>query len=240
MARLIKEVGRNYNTVILPEQLTTVAWASVTGTPTTIAGYGITDAIAGSGTADYVPKFATGTTLSNSLMRVTSEAVGIGVAPKTWYSSDRVLQLGLTSSLSSSISIAEDLRISNNAYYNTSAVPKYIADGVALLYQQFASTHIFQSAASGLADGTITWVDQMQILDDGTTLIATNSSSGNYKLQVNGNTFTNGEIKTAAPTGGTAENWRLGSAAASSGDTQNTKIEVEIDGVLYYLMAFTV
>lgn len=77
MARLIKEVGRNYNTVILPEQLTTVAWASVTGTPTTIAGYGITDAIAGSGTANYIPKFATGTSLGNSVIYENSSNIGI-------------------------------------------------------------------------------------------------------------------------------------------------------------------
>lgn len=60
------------------------------------------------------------------------------------------------------------------------------------------------------------------------------TASPSEKLVVNGN------IKTASPSGGTAKPWKLGAAASATGDTQNTKIEVEIDGVLYYLIAYTV
>lgn len=169
----------------------------------------------------------------------TKNAVGIGKAPISFYSDDRTIQLGYSACLVSSSSIAEDLRIGNNVYFDSSGVPKRIAAGSAAIYSQFFNTHIFQSAASSTAGSTITWTDQMQILDDGTTLIATNSSSGNFKLQVNGNTFTNGEIKTAAPTGGTARNWRLGDALSDSGATADTKIEVEINGTTYYLMAYS-
>jgi hypothetical protein len=50
---------------------------------------------------------------------------------------------------------------------------------------------------------------------------------------------TAGSIKTAAPTGGTAKPWRLGNVATVTPTSPNRTIEVEIDGVTYYIHAKT-
>ena len=58
-----------------------VAWSSITGKPTTLSGYGITDAVDGSGTTDYVPKWSDSNTLTDSSIRETGGKVGVNVAP---------------------------------------------------------------------------------------------------------------------------------------------------------------
>jgi hypothetical protein len=58
-----------------------VAWSSITGKPTTLSGYGITDAVDGSGTTDYVPKWTDSNTLTDSSIRETGGKVGVNVAP---------------------------------------------------------------------------------------------------------------------------------------------------------------
>lgn len=58
-----------------------IAWSNITGKPNTIAGYGITDAIDGSGTANYVPKFSDANTLTDSQIRDNGTSVSINSAP---------------------------------------------------------------------------------------------------------------------------------------------------------------
>ena len=48
-----------------------------------------------------------------------------------------------------------------------------------------------------------------------------------------------GNIKTAAPSGGTAATWRLGTVASVSPTSPNRTIEVEIGGTTYYIHAKT-
>ena len=48
-----------------------------------------------------------------------------------------------------------------------------------------------------------------------------------------------GSIKTAAPAGGTAANWKLGTVASVSPTSPNRTIEVDIGGTIYYLHAKT-
>lgn len=59
------------------------------------------------------------------------------------------------------------------------------------------------------------------------------TTSPSERLHVNGN------ILTAAPSGGTAKPWKLGNVAAVTPTSPNRTIEVEIDGVTYYLHAKT-
>jgi len=67
-----------------------------------------------------------------------------------------------------------------------------------------------------------------------TALIAgtTALSPGNEKLQITGNALISGTIKTGAPTGGTAQTWKLGSTISQAVelDTGNY-VEVEINGI---------
>jgi hypothetical protein len=56
----------------------TIPFSSLTGTPTTLSGYGITDAlIDGSGTANKLPKFSDSNTLTNSLINDDGDRIWI-------------------------------------------------------------------------------------------------------------------------------------------------------------------
>ena len=63
--------------------------------------------------------------------------------------------------------------------------------------------------------------------------VGINTTTPSEKLEVNGS------IKTAAPAGGTAAAWRLGTVATVSPTSPNRTIEVEIGGTTYYIHAKT-
>jgi hypothetical protein len=71
-------------------------------------------------------------------------------------------------------------------------------------------------------------------------LIGYTTDQGTFKLQVDGNGFFNGTIKTASPSGDPAAPWKLGKKQAGSVslDTGNY-VEVEIDGTYYRLAIVT-
>jgi hypothetical protein len=62
-------------------------------------------------------------------------------------------------------------------------------------------------------------------------------------LQVGGTTqfrvTKDGAIRTTAPTGGTANDWKLGTVASVTPTSPNRTIEVEVGGTTYYLHAKT-
>lgn len=74
-------------------------------------------------------------------------------------------------------------------------------------------------------------VETMRLTAAGDLGIGTASPS--VKLEVNG------QIRTEAPTGGTAANWRLGTVHTVSPTSPNRTIEVDIGGTIYYLHAKT-
>jgi hypothetical protein len=75
----------------------------------------------------------------------------------------------------------------------------------------------------------------------------TNTASGAsaylMDLQIGGTTqfrvTKDGSFRTIAPTGGTAANWKVGTVATVTPTSPNRTIEVEIDGVIYYIHAKT-
>ena len=76
-------------------------------------------------------------------------------------------------------------------------------------------------------------VERMRITSGGNVLIGTTDNPG-VKLNVNG------DIKTSAPSGGTAKPFKVGAAATYGGAaTFDRTIEIEIDGTTYYLAAKT-
>lgn len=88
--------------------------------------------------------------------------------------------------------------------------------------------------------GTVTnrWgVYQANALHDnyfaGNVIIGSSPVDTGDKLQVQG------AIRTENPVGGTAQPWKLGSVSATSPTSPNVTIEVEINGVTYYLHAKT-
>jgi hypothetical protein len=62
----------------------THTFASLTSKPTTLSGYGITDAISGSGTINYLPKWSSSTALTNSLFYDNGTNAGVGTTTLTY------------------------------------------------------------------------------------------------------------------------------------------------------------
>jgi hypothetical protein len=79
--------------------------------------------------------------------------------------------------------------------------------------------------------------ERMRILATGNVGIGTTTAS--EKLHVVGNGLFTGSIKTGAPSGGTAQPWKLGTVATVSPTSPNRTIEVEVNGTIYYLHAKT-
>jgi hypothetical protein len=79
--------------------------------------------------------------------------------------------------------------------------------------------------------------EKMTIDNAGKLGIGTTSPS--EVLHVIGNGLFSGSIKTGAPSGGTAQPWKLGTVATVSPTSPNRTIEVEVNGTIYYLHAKT-
>lgn len=68
----------------------TIPFSSLTGTPTTLSGYGITDGVdTTGGTANYLAKFTDANTIEESLIRDDGTTIGVNTAP------DGVIQLNV-------------------------------------------------------------------------------------------------------------------------------------------------
>jgi hypothetical protein len=65
------------------------------------------------------------------------------------------------------------------------------------------------------------------------------ADQGTYIFQANGNGLFSGSLTTGAPTGGTAQPWKLGTVATVSPTSPNRTIEVEVNGTIYYIHAKT-
>lgn len=79
---------------------------------------------------------------------------------------------------------------------------------------------------------------RMSVLGGGNVLIGTSTDSGD-KLRVNGTILTDSTIKTAAPTGSSAQPWKLGSANFTSSGSPTHQVIIEISGTVYKLLAVT-
>lgn len=104
----------------------------------------------------------------------------------------------------------------------------------------------FSSTASGgslrfhvVNTGSTSMTERMRIAPDGELWVGYTADQGSFLLQVNGSAIFNGSLQTAAPSGGTAALWRLGTVATVSPTSPNRTIEVSIGGTIYYLHAKT-
>ena len=95
----------------------------------------------------------------------------------------------------------------------------------------FASKLAMQRAATNRWTLEVDSSDVLTIKSLGTTAALTMTGTTSAEFV--------GSIKTAAPSGGTAANWKLGTVATVSPTSPNRTIEVDIGGTIYYIHAKT-
>ena len=113
------------------------------------------------------------------------ENVGIGVVPEAWYSYYDVLQIGSGASLAGSTTNKSRAFLNANVYINSSNAQSYIATDEASQYWQNGGTHIFNVAASGTADSTISWTTAMTIDSTGKVGIGTDTPDSELQIMNN-------------------------------------------------------
>jgi hypothetical protein len=107
--------------------------------------------------------------------------------------------------------------------------------GINYQYSSLSDQPAYTLDVAGSIRGTNTAIFAENI---NTALIAgtTTLSPGNEKLQVTGDSLFSGNIKTGAPTGGTARNWKLGDVVSQAVELDGGNyVEVEINGVFRQL-----
>lgn len=127
--------------------------------------------------------------------------VGIGCLPDAW-SGYSVLQLGNGGALAAS----EDVTFLSANGYSSSTGWRYATTDEATLYQQQGGEHIWLEAASGSADGLITWSESMRLDTNGflgiginnpLDLLHINSDSTDARVVIDGHTDYDAEVKFA-------------------------------------------
>jgi hypothetical protein len=101
----------------------------------------------------------------------------------------------------------------------------------AIFFGSNTDNYIYGGNASNILTLATNNSERMRITSGGDVGIGTNNPA--VKLEVAG------QIRTEAPTGGTAANWRLGTVHTVSPTSPNRTIEVDIGGTIYYLHAKT-
>jgi hypothetical protein len=125
----------------------------------------------------------------DEVLRINSNGeMGLGVIPKAWKTGSdfRALQVGTGLAVVGRGSGDEDRGgISVNHYINTSDTAKYIAGGHANYLYMNDGRYDFRTAASGSADGTISWTTPLQITASG--LVGINQNPQVSKLEISHN-----------------------------------------------------
>ena len=140
------------------------------GTKLPLAGGTMTGTIAGF-TSTGIDDNATG----NAITINSSENVGIGVVPESWFGNQTALQIGGTgAALSADIGAAY---YSNNAYRDSSGNWKRVGSGYATRNMLYNGAYYFDVAGTSTADSAITWTTAMTIDNSGHMLLNGSSSA---------------------------------------------------------------
>jgi hypothetical protein len=109
----------------------------------------------------------------------TSGNLGLGVAPSAWNTAGGAALQVKNASLISYASV--DLELAHNSFYDGTGY-KYIANGFATRYDQYAGVHSWFNAASGTAGNTVSFTQAMTLDASGNLGVGTTSPGA--KLQV--------------------------------------------------------
>jgi hypothetical protein len=133
----------------------------------------------------------------------TSGNLGLGVTPSAWYTAGGVktLQVGSASLLGQTV--AGSTWLSNNAYFDTGGINKYIYTGVAHRYAQDGSTgnHQWFTAPSGTAGDTVSFTQAMTLDANGNLLVGTTSTNPTHGFVANNNGGNGFYLQIGHPTG---------------------------------------
>jgi len=140
------------------------------------------------GTANFTGALS-GTSLSMSGAGSFGTTLRIGGALKSWDAFEPALQIKTMALGSSGQSNG---RIFTNTYYDGNY--RYQGTGTATMYEADGG-FFWSTAASGVADGLISWVERMRLTTAGNVLIKTTTDNGTDALQVNGSGLFNGRIR---------------------------------------------
>jgi hypothetical protein len=111
-----------------------------------------------------------------------SGSVGIGTIPNAGMTALTALQLGYGGGFQSHASSTNSIYVLSNAYYD--GAWKYKNAGAATEYKGINGEHIWETAASGSANGALTWSERMRIDSSGNLLVGTTTGTG-AQLRVN-------------------------------------------------------
>jgi hypothetical protein len=192
--------------------------------------------VTGTGTTNYISKFSSSGVIANSQLIDNGTSLAIGTTPSTYTGFGAPV---IEMSSGGTIIAQGSVTLGSNFYYVAPNLV-YKGTGVPASYLiQVGGSFRFYNAPSGTAGNAITFTQAMTFNDASELLVNTTSDVGDFKLQVNGNALISGNIRTAAPAGGTANDWRLGTVATVSPTSPNRTIEVSIGGTIYYIHAKT-
>jgi hypothetical protein len=116
----------------------------------------------------------------------TSGNLGLGVTPSGWASTYRAYQVGQAGSLFGLTNDQDRVGVSSNAYFDTTDSRwEYIGTGYAMRYDQNAGEHQWYTAASGAANGAITFTQAMTLDASGNLGVGNTNPSAPVDIQAN-------------------------------------------------------
>jgi hypothetical protein len=122
-------------------------------------------------------------------MRInTAGSVGIGTIPNAGMTALTALQLGYGGGFQSHASSTNSIFVLSNAYYD--GAWKYKNAGAATEYKGISGEHVWETAASGSANGALTWSERMRL-----------DASGNLGLGVTPSAWSSGKVLEIGNTG---------------------------------------
>ena len=103
----------------------------------------------------------------NERLRIDSSGrIGVGKTPASYHSNNKAVITG-DSGYALYGRGSDTLILSQNHYYDSSDVGKYVADGEGTFYRQANGVHEFWTAGSGSADGNISLAEKLRIQNGG-------------------------------------------------------------------------
>jgi len=156
----------------------------ISGTnPTTLSGYGITDAVLKTGdTMTGTLNLPTdGLTIGSTQFVMSNGNIGVGVTPSAWGASQKAIELQSGQSLMTSGS--QFLGLAQNAYF-TGTNWIYKNSNYAAVYSLQSGAHAWFNAAVGTAGNTVTFTQSMSLDVNGTLMLGRASNPSGTRLYV--------------------------------------------------------